>query len=275
MASTFAHNRRVYRRRINIIIFFTACFTFWRLIVTGQSTGSDGQNISGQFHTPSRILPRKPVLDCVHNPYQYHCTRGPFAQKEPPPPFKPVVANKVPHKNEEASKSEAAIQPPLIKSPRGDSQQLIASDFADRSSINTTPEEEEDEEESSLERIAVDHKGTGQGQWAKKASDIKKIEDTAAAPPPVQEATGAKGQTFPTYAEYQNLKENAEALPDILHLPFQDTVADVVLKGWEDRWISEVTYDVKEWGKLEEPKIDFVYTCKCCHEPCDSICSFF
>jgi hypothetical protein len=51
-------------------------------------------------------------------------------------------------------------------------------------------------------------------------------------------------------------------LPDLIHVPFEQAVADVRLTGWEDQWFSQATYDVSKWGKLEEPKIDFVYLCR-------------
>ena len=67
---------------------------------------------------------------------------------------------------------------------------------------------------------------------------------------------------FPPYAEYAMLDEKAEALPDIVHIPFEVSTADVVLEGWEDEWFADAKLNVAKWGKIEEPKIDFVYTCK-------------
>ncbi|KAK5168498.1 hypothetical protein LTR04_006625 [Oleoguttula sp. CCFEE 6159] len=65
---------------------------------------------------------------------------------------------------------------------------------------------------------------------------------------------------FHQYEECAALDEKAEYLPDIVHIPFEDAVAEDVLQGWEDEWIASGEFDVKRWGKLEEPKIDFVYT---------------
>jgi hypothetical protein len=56
-----------------------------------------------------------------------------------------------------------------------------------------------------------------------------------------------------------SLEEKGEALPEILHISFEDAVADMELAGWEDEWIAHASFDVKKWGSLQEPKIDFVY----------------
>ena len=64
---------------------------------------------------------------------------------------------------------------------------------------------------------------------------------------------------FPSWDECQTVKEKADELPDMIHMPFEQAVADVVLEGWEDEWISKARYS---GPKLEEPKIDFVYNCK-------------
>jgi hypothetical protein len=67
---------------------------------------------------------------------------------------------------------------------------------------------------------------------------------------------------FPSYSEYAELTEKEEALPDIVHLPFEDATTDIVLQGWEDQWFADAEVDVAKWGKIKEPKIDFVYTCE-------------
>jgi hypothetical protein len=64
---------------------------------------------------------------------------------------------------------------------------------------------------------------------------------------------------FPSWSECQEIKEKADRLPDLLHVPFEVSVKDVVLEGWEDQWIAKARY---LGPKLEEPKIDFVYNCK-------------
>lgn len=64
---------------------------------------------------------------------------------------------------------------------------------------------------------------------------------------------------FPSWDECQEIKEKADGLPDLLHVPFEVSVKDVILEGWEDEWISKARF---LGPKLEEPKIDFVYNCE-------------
>jgi Stealth protein CR2, conserved region 2/Stealth protein CR1, conserved region 1 len=56
-----------------------------------------------------------------------------------------------------------------------------------------------------------------------------------------------------------SLEEKADLLPEIMHIPFEEVVRNVTLDGWEDEWVANAVFDSKKWGKLEEPKIDFVY----------------
>ncbi|KAL2061207.1 hypothetical protein VTL71DRAFT_7480 [Oculimacula yallundae] len=65
---------------------------------------------------------------------------------------------------------------------------------------------------------------------------------------------------FPVYSEYAALGEKAEALPDIVHFSFEDSVEDVTLEGWEDLWFSEAQLNVSKYGLINETKIDFIYT---------------
>jgi hypothetical protein len=58
--------------------------------------------------------------------------------------------------------------------------------------------------------------------------------------------------------EHLSLEEKGKALPEILHIPFEDAVAGMKLAGWEDEWVAHASFDVKKFGYLEEPKIDFV-----------------
>lgn len=67
---------------------------------------------------------------------------------------------------------------------------------------------------------------------------------------------------FPNESFCDALIDRSDELPEIIFLPFEQTVADVPLAGWEDEWISTARYNAAVWGKLEEPKLDFVYTCK-------------
>lgn len=63
---------------------------------------------------------------------------------------------------------------------------------------------------------------------------------------------------FPACTECDSLKEKADALPDMVVVPFADAVHDIPLDGWEDEWVSKARYT---GPKLDEPKIDFVYNC--------------
>jgi hypothetical protein len=64
--------------------------------------------------------------------------------------------------------------------------------------------------------------------------------------------------TFPSWDECQTVKEKADNLPDMIHVPFEQAVEDVLLEGWEDEWIAKARY---AGPKLQEPRIDFVYNC--------------
>ncbi|OQU96122.1 hypothetical protein CLAIMM_02251 [Cladophialophora immunda] len=59
--------------------------------------------------------------------------------------------------------------------------------------------------------------------------------------------------------QHLSLEKRAESLPEFIWVPFEETVKDEVLQGWEDEWVSSGTYDSEKWGIMEEPKIDFVY----------------
>ena len=61
------------------------------------------------------------------------------------------------------------------------------------------------------------------------------------------------------------VEEQIKQLPDVVRIPFEQAVSDVALEGWEDEWFSSATFDRERYGDLHEPKIDFVYNCKCCY----------
>lgn len=75
-------------------------------------------------------------------------------------------------------------------------------------------------------------------------------------------AATPKASPVPIVGEGLPPGERAQLLPEFIHIPFEDAVADETLEGWEDDWWSEVNYDAEKWGNMEEPKIDFVYLCK-------------
>ena len=62
--------------------------------------------------------------------------------------------------------------------------------------------------------------------------------------------------------EHLDVEALAQVVPDVVHVPLEDAVRDVKLAGWEDEWMAHGVYDQARWGKLKEPKIDFVYLCK-------------
>lgn len=99
-------------------------------------------------------------------------------------------------------------------------------------------------------------------QQSHRASELKKEKVLEDKPNPVPLAPFTGSSAFPEYSRYLNLYTEADYLPDIIHLPFEESVEHVVLKGWEDEWMSEGIYGRDKWGKLEEPKVDFVYTCE-------------
>ena len=58
------------------------------------------------------------------------------------------------------------------------------------------------------------------------------------------------------------VEERMRQLPEVVRIPFEEAVNDVVLQGWEDEWFSSATFDYEKDGPLAAPKIDFVYNCK-------------
>jgi len=61
--------------------------------------------------------------------------------------------------------------------------------------------------------------------------------------------------------EHLSLEEKASSLPEIVYRPFEDTVKDFVLEEWMDDWVAHASFNPAKRGKLQEPKIDFVYLC--------------
>lgn len=73
--------------------------------------------------------------------------------------------------------------------------------------------------------------------------------------------------TAPDTRECTLLDDASEFLPDYVHIPFEDAVAGDSLVGWEDDWVAHGTYNVEKWGKMSEPKVDFIYLCKMFEHP--------
>ncbi|EMD67430.1 hypothetical protein GGP41_007328 [Bipolaris sorokiniana] len=93
------------------------------------------------------------------------------------------------------------------------------------------------------------------------ADDLAQSQDINESQAPVEkletQTPWSEHYEFPSWDQCEELKEKAEGLPDLYHVPFEVSVKDVVLEGWEDEWISKARYS---GPKLDEPRIDFVYT---------------
>lgn len=61
--------------------------------------------------------------------------------------------------------------------------------------------------------------------------------------------------------KHVSVEQQIRHLPEVIRIPFEEAVSDVVLQGWEDEWFSSVTFNLEKHGYLPEPKIDFVYNC--------------
>jgi hypothetical protein len=72
-------------------------------------------------------------------------------------------------------------------------------------------------------------------------------------------ATWSEDYRFPAREECDAVQEKADTLPDMVFIPFEDTVTDIELAGWEDLWISKARYIGPQ---LAEPRIDFLYNCR-------------
>jgi hypothetical protein len=115
--------------------------------------------------------------------------------------------------------------------------------------------------------LNADHPSKDPSDLAKEEQDDDKVPDQLQKPKAEQRPIETlKEQTpwsehydFPTWDECQELKTKADVLPDLVHVPFEVSVKDVVLEGWEDQWIAKARY---LGPKLAEPKIDFVYNCE-------------
>jgi hypothetical protein len=81
----------------------------------------------------------------------------------------------------------------------------------------------------------------------------KSIEDSHAGSP------GSEHYQFPTQEECESIKQKAELMPDFTHVPFEESVQNIILEGWEDEWIAKARYSGPH---LDEPEIDFVYNCE-------------
>jgi hypothetical protein len=78
----------------------------------------------------------------------------------------------------------------------------------------------------------------------------------------VKPVTSTSRYEFPDTSNFERLNRLADELPDFVHIPLHMAVGDEVLEGWEEDWFAHAEYDPTKHGRIREPKIDFVYTCK-------------
>jgi hypothetical protein len=78
----------------------------------------------------------------------------------------------------------------------------------------------------------------------------------------VESLTSTSRYNFPDPSNFERLNRLADELPDFVHIPLRMAVKDEILESWEEDWFAHADYDAIKHGKLKEPKIDFVYTCK-------------
>jgi hypothetical protein len=74
--------------------------------------------------------------------------------------------------------------------------------------------------------------------------------------------TAGSHYVFPDTSNFERLNRLADELPDFVHIPLHMAVEDEVLENWEEDWFAHANFDATQHGKVAEPKIDFVYTCK-------------
>lgn len=145
--------------------------------------------------------------------------------------------------------------------------ELVNDEAARPKSKKLTPEESDDEAlEPDLKTLAVSRSGKDVPDGIAKSPSTQEQRDVTSSSKAegakINRTDGSDALTFATLAQFNALDELADKLPDIAHFSFQDSTLDIVLQGWEDAWFSEAVFDASQFPKLEEPKIDFVYTCK-------------
>jgi hypothetical protein len=78
----------------------------------------------------------------------------------------------------------------------------------------------------------------------------------------VKSLTSASSYAFPDTSNFERLNRLADELPDFVHIPLRMAVKDEILESWEEDWFAHADYNAAKHGKIRDPKIDFVYTCK-------------
>lgn len=135
---------------------------------------------------------------------------------------------------EPAFQSDSQVR---IKEEKASVEELLKADHPSKEQFGSDQEEKDDIEE--------------------KAQPQKPKGEQRPIMPLKEQTPWSENYEFPAADECQQVKDKAADLPDLFYVPFEVSVKDVVLEGWEDDWIAKARYS---GPKLREPKIDFVYT---------------
>jgi hypothetical protein len=262
--------RKASRRRVYFVISLVVCLVIYRALLSSANVerrhkdteafqtlpkvsrkASHAREIySRNFVTEKaqyaieNVLPTTPAHDEVRE--EAHAS--PEHEEDPP--------EKVESQHELPESSRSVTDTPT------DTQKLLSDSPPDPISDNVTPDEPDDGEEPSLKGIAVAPKGK------EPPSSVDILSETLQKPT-IKGSFGKSAETasehrkrtsFPTYDEFVALDSLADTLPDVVHIPFEESTFDVTLEGWEDKWFSEGVFDNAQRGNLTEPKIDFIYT---------------
>lgn len=125
------------------------------------------------------------------------------------------------------------------------------------------PSDEEDIEELELRQVRDrDRDGDGDGDALTLPQHSMGGAFHDAHRPSGKEASKMSSDTkrFPLFSAFKAQDERADTLPDLIFASFEDATWGIDLQGWEDEWFSDANYDFLQWGLLDEPTIDFVYT---------------
>lgn len=116
----------------------------------------------------------------------------------------------------------------------------------------------------SSKSLAVDRLDSSDSSTVHQGSRLEDLTHALPAiyPTEIEPVTSASTYVFPDTSNFERLNGLADELPDFVHIPLHMAVGDEVLEGWEEDWFARANYDATKHGRVREPKIDFVYTCK-------------
>lgn len=262
------------RRRLFAFLGLIICFIIWTSFISARTKNTTHKDEIATTPILSRISPKDGRIR--------HSSDSPDSEYK----LKRIVEDipLTPQTDEAEPKSilhnggENQHQKPLREVPSQNSPPTLNQGLADtplqahhfrsnapnnQVSENVTPDEADDGEETALRSIAVSQKGKDSSQIA--GATLAEISPSEGGTEgevsrKIPEFQG-KRTSFPLYSEYMAQDSVADTLPDVVHIPFEESTSDVELQGWEDEWFSDGTFNSEKWGKLKEPKIDFIYTC--------------